>query len=135
MIHGGHEHAGDLAGDDIVGDAVGNFGIDSVGQEIEKVVIYIVQVFAVMMAIVQAAAGDLWELAGAVEALRGKWIRWRGEDRPVNAGRRVSGGVERFAIVEEAFIAAVPWVGFSREGIRGVGGSLVVAVDLRWVGG
>ena len=31
MVHRGDEHAGDLAGDDVVGDAIGDFGVDSVG--------------------------------------------------------------------------------------------------------
>lgn len=31
VVHGVNEHAGDLTGDDVVGDAVGYLGIDDVG--------------------------------------------------------------------------------------------------------
>ena len=92
--------------------------------------VYRVQVFAMLVAVVKAAAGDLRELAGAIEALGGEGIGWGGKDGPVGGGRGVSGGVEGFAIVEEAFVAAVPRVRFAGEGVGGIRGAFMVTVDL-----
>ena len=59
-----------------------------------------VEVFAVLVAVVKAAAGDLRELAGAVETLWGEGVGRGGEDGPVGWCGRVAWGVEGFAVVE-----------------------------------
>lgn len=89
-----------------------------------------IQVFAVLVAVVKAAAGDLRELAGAVETLRGEGVGRVGVDAPVGTCGGVTAGVEGFTVVEEAFVAAVPGVRFFGEGVGGVRGSFVVSVDL-----
>lgn len=88
------------------------------------------QIRAVLPAVVQPRVCDLGELAGSHEAgCRREGVDGGGVAGPVGACWFV-GGVEVRAVVEEALGVAVPGVGFYREGVGGVGGALVVAVDL-----
>lgn len=74
MVHGCDEHGGDLAGDDVVGHAVGDLGVDGARYEVEEVMIHCVEVFAMLVAVVQTSASNLRKLACAVEALGCKWV-------------------------------------------------------------
>lgn len=88
------------------------------------------EVAAVLPGVVEAAARDLGELAGAVEARGSEGVGVGGVDAPVCKGGGVAGGVEGCGGVEEAFVVAVPGVVFYGEGVAGVGGTFVVAMDL-----
>ena len=46
-----------------------------------------VEIGTVLVTVIEAATSDLGELAGSVEAERGKWITGRGVDAPVGPGR------------------------------------------------
>lgn len=76
-------HACDLAGDDVVGDAVGYFVVEVVWEEAEEVVVDAVEIGAVLPRVVEALAGDLWELTGAVETGLSKRVDGVGVDAPV----------------------------------------------------
>ncbi len=83
-----------------------------------------------LVTVVETLAGDLRELTSAVEAGWREGVGCAGVDRPVCSCGVVACGVKGLAVVEEAFVVAVPWVGFAGEGVGCVGRSLVVAVDL-----
>ena len=70
------------------------------------------------------------ELTGSVEALGGEGVGGTGVDGPVCGGGGVAGGVEGFAVEEEALIVAVPGVGLYGERVCCVWSPLVVAMDL-----
>ncbi len=74
-----------MAGDDVVCHAVGDSGVDCAGYEIEEGVIDCVEVFAMLVAIVQTSASDLRELTGAIEALWRERIGWVVINAPVSA--------------------------------------------------
>ena len=120
---------GDLRGDNIVGDAVGDLGgIKSAGQELEQVVVDSVEIFTVLARVVEARAGDLWKLTRSVEAAWGEWIRRRCVDVPADLCR--SAVWIRNSIVEESFVIAIPWIGFVWKRVRCIWGTLVVSMDL-----
>lgn len=52
LVHGVYEHAGDLAGDDVVGDAVGEGGVGGGGEEVEEGVVDGEEVEAMLVAVV-----------------------------------------------------------------------------------
>ena len=89
-----------------------------------------VEVLAVLPAVVQTSSCDLWELTCPIKALRGKGVGGTGIDRPVCRSRAVACWIQRLSIVEKPFIITIPAVGFLRECIRSIGGSLVVSMDL-----
>lgn len=70
------------------------------------------------------------ELAGSVEALRREGVGGTGVDAPVRGGRGVAAGVEGFAVEEEPFVVAVPWIGLYGESVCCIRCPLVVAMDL-----
>lgn len=76
-------HACDLAGDDVVGDTVGYFVVKVIWKEAEEVVVHTVEIGAVLPRVVETLAGDLRELAGAVETGLGEGVDGVGVDAPV----------------------------------------------------
>ena len=73
-VHAADQHAGDLGCDLVVGDAVGDFVVQVVWEEVEEVVVDAVEILAVLPGVVEALLGDLGELAAAVEAGLCEWV-------------------------------------------------------------
>jgi hypothetical protein len=86
-------------------------------------------VITVLVAVVEASAGDLGELAGSSEAFWRERVGRRRVDAPIGVCGLFAGGVDGLAAVEEAFVIAVPGVGLDGESVVGVWRALVVAVN------
>lgn len=120
----------DLRRDDVVGDAVRDFlGVVVTRQEAQEAVVHGEQVRAVLARVVESLAGDLRELAAAVEAGGRERVRVRGRHLPVD----LRGGPvwARRAVVEQCGVGARPCVCLAWECVGRVRGAFVVPVDLR----
>lgn len=131
--HAIDDHARDLARNDIVGNPVRDLvlvvGVVPARQEAEKVMVDAVQIRAVLPRVVEAAGGDLRELAAADPARRHEGIHGGDVSLPVAPGGVVA--VERLAVEVQALVVAVPLVRLDGEGVVRVGRALVMAMDLQ----
>jgi len=127
-VHSHRDLGGDLRCDDVVRNAEGEAGGVVCGREKgQEVVVDAEEVCAVLAAVEEAAGGDLRELAGAVwEAGGVERVEGGLGDVPCNLG---GGVVGRSAVVVERFVVAEPGVLFQGEGVGGVGGAFVMAVN------
>lgn len=92
-----------------------------------------VEVFAVLMAVIEPSPRDLGELTCAVEPSGKERIAGACIDGPVCRGGGVPGRVDGFAVIEQTFIVAVPSVRFARESVGYVGSPFMVAMDLSYI--
>jgi hypothetical protein len=87
-----------------------------------------IQVFSVLPGIIQSFGSYLRELASSQKARRDEWVRRADIALPV-CMRGLLPSL-RLSIIKESFVITVPAIGFDREGVRGIDGSLVMSVDL-----
>ena len=90
----------------------------------------IVEIFTMLPAVTQSSPCDLWKLTCSVECSRRKGVRWSCKDGPEGGSWAVACWIQRFTVVKKAFVVAIPSGVFMGEGIGGVGGALVMTVDL-----
>lgn len=129
-IHARDEHAGDLAGDDVVCYAIADdFRVVFGRQEGQKIMIDALYVDTVLVAVIQAFARDLRKIASAIKPWRRERVGGRSIDAPIRVCGQVACRIERLAAIEEALIVAIPRIAFYRESVRGVGSTLVVALN------
>ena len=72
--HGTYNHTSHLGSDDIICHSDGHFLAPSFGQESQRIVVDGVEIFSVLMTVVQTSTSDLWILTSAVETSGGEWI-------------------------------------------------------------
>lgn len=130
LIHPIDHHPSHLAGDSIIRDAeLNSCVVEIVREETQKVVVDLEQVSAVLPGILQPPVRDLGKRAGAVETADGERVQRGLIDLPERGGTGMAW--DRLAIVIPFRVITVPRVPFDGKGIGLVGGSLVMAMDLR----
>lgn len=83
--------------------------------------------------IVKTLPRDLGKCAGPIETRLLEWVHTAHGDIPESFGGGFAIRIQRLAVIEETLIGTIPRVGLRREGVAGVWGSFVMAVDLSWV--
>lgn len=134
MPHAAYDHAGDLVRDDIVRHAVpdplARPAVAPARQEAQHLPVHAVQVRPVLVRVLQAALGDLRELAAAGPAAGHEGVDFAGDALAVHPGGG-GGAREGLAVGVQPLAVAVPLVGLHGEGVGGVRGALVMAMDLK----
>lgn len=131
--HAIDEHARNLAGDLVIGDAEHDLlapVLVASRKEIKQVMVDLVQILAVGPRVIQAGGGDLGELTRSDPTCRNERVDFTGEALPVRLGGRLSVFGKWPSKVVQTLVVAVPLVRLDGESIAGVGSAFVVSLNL-----
>lgn len=133
LPHSTDQHAGNLAGNHILGNAIRHLGspiLVSTGKKSEQVVVNFIKVPAVNPGIVEASGSYLGELASANPARGRVGIYRRDVLLPEPFGRLLAVAAECSSKIVEPLVVAVPVIRLYRKRITRVWCSLVVSLNL-----
>lgn len=92
--------------------------------------VHAVQIPAMLPGVIETLLRNLRELAASEEARGREGVCWRDVPVPVCMGRLIGLGCQSLSVEEEALVVTVPPVRLYWERIAGIGGSLMMTMDL-----